>query len=122
MEEDLANLHIKNIDLSMAFEDLEHEMEQETYLDSIQQNETFSFMTKCGRNLVFASYIIPYLQIKFQLQKLIKAVIKCFNPSVDVEHLQLPQHSCAATCEEKSYKRFVMHRKLCCFVSIRCFI
>ena len=100
LEEELASLHIQNIDLSMAFSDLENELLHESSIDVCTSDENFSFQTKSGRRYSPSIRKLYYTLLTNQvpttkISSIIKTVIKCFNPAIDIEHLKPPQRSCA---------------------------
>lgn len=60
----------------------------------------FTYVTKCGRCYSPAIRKLYYSLLSTQvpsskIAEIIKTVIKCFNPSIDVEQLKLPHRTCA---------------------------
>ena len=60
----------------------------------------FTFITKCGRRYSPAVRKLYYSLLSAQvpssrIAEIIKTVIRCFSPSIDVEQLRLPHRTCA---------------------------
>ena len=51
MEEELAELHVCNIDLSIELSDIEDEVQHEKFLDSLDNKTLFSFQTKMWKKV-----------------------------------------------------------------------
>ena len=102
MEEELADLHLRNIHLSMELTELEQEVHDAGSVDPDSfDHETFSLQTKHGRKYAPAIRKLYYSLLAKQvpttkIADIIKTVLKCFDPSLDVDQLKLPQHSCAS--------------------------
>ena len=100
--EELMHLQEENLEISTAVAALETELasvsdDKTTIVDDIAD---FTFQTKSGRRYSPAIRKLYYSLLSDQIPSskiaaIIKMVIKCFNPSIDVEELKLPQRACA---------------------------
>ncbi len=102
LEEELGDLQISHIDLSMEIKELEQETLDKNLVDYAGRkcgNDHFS-VAKHGkkyspeiRKLYYAllAQQIPTTKIS----DIIKSVLTCFDPSLDVEQIKLPHRSCA---------------------------
>lgn len=101
LEEEIANLHLENVDLSMDLAELEKDLCDGGSGADVASEENFTFQTKNGKQYSPGIRKLYYTLLTNQVpamkvSEIVKSVVKCFNPSIDVEHLQLPQHSCAS--------------------------
>lgn len=103
LEEDVVQLINENTDLSMAISAVQSELISTdpagTFANS--SDKDFSVQTKCGRRYSPAIRKLYYTLLANQvptsrISDIIKAVVKCFNPSIGIQHLKLPQQSCAS--------------------------
>ena len=102
LEEEFMHLQEENLEISTAVAALEMELasisdEKTTTVYDITE---FTFQTKSGRRYSPAIRSLYYSLLSDQVPSskivaIIKMVIKCFNPSIDVEKLKLPQRACA---------------------------
>ena len=105
LEEEFAQLQEENVDFSTAISTLESELASlsDATTDTVSEKDTngdFSFQTKSGRRYSPAIRKLYYSLLCDQIPSskvagIIKTVVKCFNPSIDVELLKLPQRACA---------------------------
>ena len=104
LEDDFAQLEEDNTELSSAISDLRSELESipDKFSDMCESNcdGNFSLITKHGRRYSPAVRKLYYILLSQQMPsvkiaEIIKAVIKCFFPAIDVDGLQLPKRSCA---------------------------
>ena len=110
--QEITSLHLENVDLSMALSDLESDLcEVNSSIDSYNADthENFTFQTKNGRQYSPAIRKLYYTLLANQvptvrISEIIKSVVKCFNPSIDVDHLKLPQRSCASYMRREEMK------------------
>ena len=101
LEEEVSELHEQNIDLSMALSALESELSDDTVDTSYTDDENFTFQTKLGRRYSPSIRKLYYTLLSQQVPtakvpSIIRTVVKCFNSSINIEHLKLPQRSCAS--------------------------
>ena len=104
LEEEIAQLQEENFDLSMAISAVEGELTSISDDDTdtcTGGNEDFSIQTKCGRRYSPAIRKLYYTLFADQvptskIADIVKTVVRCFNPSIDVQHLKLPQRACAS--------------------------
>ena len=110
LEEDVAQLLDENTDLSIAISAVEKELISDDYIDTCAAgNEDFSFQTKRGRRYSPAIRKLYYMLLANQIPiskiaDIVKAVVKCFNPSIDVQYLKLPQRACAGYMRKDELK------------------
>ena len=99
LENTFAELQDENIDLTSALSDLRDELESYSE-EQTSTDRDFTFQTKIGRryspSVRRLYYNLLTQQIPAQkIAEIIKTVIKCLFPAVDVDTLQLPKRSCA---------------------------
>ena len=102
LEEEFVQLQEENLEISTAVTALERELASVFDDNNIPVNDVmdFTFQTKSGRRYSPAIRKLYYDLLSDQVPSskivaIIKMVIKCFNPSIDVEKLKLPQRACA---------------------------
>ena len=95
-------LQEENLEVSTAIAALETELtsESDSYNTTVSDIADFTFQTKSGRRYSPAIRKLYYGLLSNQVPSskivaIIKMVVKCFNPSIDVEKLKLPQRTCA---------------------------
>ena len=99
LEDDFASLEEGNVELSSIISDLQTEVE--CIADDLCEDRSsgdFSFQTKNGRRYSPAIRKLYYTLLSQQLPSgkiadIVRSVIKCFFPDVDVNKLLLPQRS-----------------------------
>ena len=96
------HLQEENLEISTAVAALEKELASVSDDKSTTVNDIadFTFQTKAGRRYLPAIRKLYYSLLSDQVPSskiiaIIKMIIKCFNPSIDVEKLKLPQRACA---------------------------
>ena len=99
LEEELASLHEENVDLSMALSSLEAELSNDTENMFVGDEKNFTFQTKLGRK-----YSPSIQKLYYTLLSAGVLIVKCFNPTVDVSTLSLPQQSCASYMRKEELK------------------
>ena len=112
LEEEITSLHLENVDLSMALSDLVSDLcEENSSVDSYDADthDSFTFQTKNSRQYSPAIRKLYYTLLANQvptvkISEIIKSVVKCFNPSIDVDCLKLPQRSCASYMRREEMK------------------
>ena len=102
-------MHVCNIDLSIELSDIEDEVLHEKFLDSLDNETLFSFQTKCGRKYSPSIWKLYYSLLTKQdpttkIADIIRTVLKCFDPSLDVDQLKLPQRTCASYMRKKELR------------------
>ena len=100
LEDEYAQLQEENEDFSAAISALQGELASISDDSLCSDNGDFTFQTKSGRRYSPAIRKLYYSLLCDQIPSskiagIIKTVIRSFNPSVDVEQLQLPQRACA---------------------------
>ena len=112
LEEEITSLHLENVDLSMALSDLESDLcKKNSSVDSYDADthDSFTFQTKNDRQYSPAIRKLYYTLLANQvptvkISEIIKSVVKCFNPSIDVDCFKLPQRSCASYMRREEMK------------------
>ena len=99
LEDNFAQLEEDNIELSTAISDLQSELESNPD-DTSDCDGDFSILTKHGRRYSPVVRKLYYTLLSKQIPSvkiadIIKTVIRCFFPAIDVDGLQLPKRSCA---------------------------
>ena len=113
LEESIENTREDNLKLSTALGSVQMELSTiknatTIYFDSKQMN--FSFETKSGSIQYLPAirklyYLLLAQQIpRAKISTTIKAVLKCFLPGLDVDHLQLPKERCAGYMRAQELK------------------
>ena len=102
LEEEFMHLQEENLEISTAVAALEKELASvsDDKTTTVNDIADFTFQTKAGRRYSPAIRKLYYSLLSDQVPSskiiaIIKMVIKCFNPSIDVEKLKLPQRACA---------------------------
>ena len=102
LEEEFMQLQEENLEVSTAIAALETELtsESDNYNTTVSDIADFTFQTKSGRRYSPAIRKLYYGLLSNQIPSskivaIIKMIVKCFNPSIDVEKLKLPQRTCA---------------------------
>ena len=124
MNEKFEELLLQNQEYAETIHDLQVELEKSAWpVDSISssidedQSIKFCFNTKDGgrqysssiRNLYYsllADQISPA-----KIRSIIKAVLKCFVPTANIDQLQLPSEGCAGYMRRQEFKTVSMARK-----------
>ena len=111
LEEDISHLLDENTDLLMAITEVEEELVSESRLSEMEVAgmSEFCIQTKHGRRYSPAIRKLYYQLLADQvptskIADIIKAVIRCFNPSVDIQNLKLPQRACASYMRKSELK------------------
>ena len=109
LEEDISHLLDQNSDLSMAISAVDYEACSGDFTTSAGANDDFSFQTKCGRRYSPAIRKLYYTLLASQIPTskvadIVAAVVTCFNPSIDIQHLKLPQRACASYMRREEMK------------------
>ena len=100
LENTFTELQDENSDLSSAISDLRGELESISEELYCKTGRDFSLQTKSGRRYSPSVRRLYYHLLSQQIPavkiaEIIKTVIRCFFPVVDVDTLQLPKRSCA---------------------------
>ena len=110
LEEDISHLVDENTDLLMTITEVENELvTEEKCAVSVAGMSDFCIQTKNGRRYSPAIRKLYYQLLAEQvptskIADIIKAVIRCFNPSIDIQNLKLPQRSCASYMRKAELK------------------
>lgn len=110
-EEDIVHLIMENADLADALSAVETELldiSSSSTCDPVSIVD-FSFETKCGRVYSHSIRKLYYNLLSNEvptskISDIIRAVVKCFNPNVDVSQLKLPKPSCASYMRKEELK------------------
>ena len=94
-------MHEQNVDLSLALQSLETELNNTSTQDKSVAEEHFTFQTKLGRKYSPSIRKLYYTLLSagvpaIKISSIIKHVLQTFNPNFDVSSLSLPQKSCAS--------------------------
>ena len=101
LEEDLIQLQEENVEFSTAVAALETELASVSdHTTTSSSNTDFTFQTKSGRRYSPAIRKLYYSLLcddvpSSKVAGIVKMVIKCFHPSIDIDQLKLPQRACA---------------------------
>lgn len=107
LEQEVAQLLDENTDLSVAISEVESEL---IGADAcILGDREYTIQTKHGRRYSPAIQKLYYTLLSNQIPTskitdIIKVVVKCFNPSIDVQHLKLPKRACASYMRKDELK------------------
>ena len=109
LEEDISHLLEENTDLVMAITEVENELVSEKSSFDVAGMKDFCIQTKNGRRYSPAIRKLYYQLLAEQvptsrIADIIKAVIRCFNPSIDIQNLKLPQRACASYMRKDELK------------------
>ena len=101
LEDDFSHLLDENADLLVTIAEVENELVSEGHSCSAVGMKEFCIETKSGRRYSPAIRKLYYSLLAQQvptsrIADIIKAVIRCFNPSIDIHNLKLPQRACAS--------------------------
>lgn len=93
LETECARLQLENLDLLDESSDTDSDCEDEgeSILQSIIGNRRYSPEIR----KLYYSLLAEQVPLT-KISKVIRSVLKCFNPSVDVDGLKLPQKTCAS--------------------------
>ena len=107
LEQEVAQLIDENTDLSVAISEVESEL---IGADAcILGDREYTIQTKHGRRYSPAIRKLYYTLLSNQIPTskitdIIKVVVKCFNLSIDVQHLKLPKRACASYMRKDELK------------------
>lgn len=111
MKEEVAELQRDNYELSEALADVEHELDS-ACTDKVATcagDVDFSIQMKYVRRYSPVIRKLYYTLLADQvpvskISEIVKTVVQCFNPSIDVQHLKLPQRACAGYMRKDELK------------------
>ena len=110
LEEELANLHEQNVDLSMELQSLEAELSSTCTEDTTAMHEeVFTFQTKVGRRYSPSIRKLYYTLLSaglpaIKISSIIKHVLQTFNPTFDTSSLSQPQRTCSSYMRKEELK------------------
>lgn len=99
LEEEFARLQIDNIDMSLIISELESEVEEES-----TKEPDFHILSVCSKTgqkyppeirKLYYSLLASQIPVS-KVEVIIKAVLRTFHPSLDVDQIHLPKKSCAS--------------------------
>ena len=98
----------ENTDLLLAIAEVESEL-LSTSECNVAGMTDFCIQTKCGRRYSPAIRKLYYQLLSEQVPSsriadIVKAVIRCFSPSLDIQSLKLPQQACASYMRKDELK------------------
>ena len=115
LENDFAEMQIENLDLSEDVVELQ-QLQPSAASSSDLQTLGLASNTKVGRTYSAEIRILYYSLLAAQIpaskiDSIIKSVIKCFQPSIDIDELKLPKKSCASYMRKDELKSICMAHK-----------